>query len=867
MIATHMNGRLALTLVTTLFVMLICATGARAEEPYTGPVKEIASSVIGSEVNKATKGKICNILALEECQPGKLSTEPEPGGFRFTGGVAVNDDKASPQYGHVYVIDFSFRVQELAADGSFVSMFGWDVNRTKVGKGGATQQEMNVCTEAEIKAGGECQRGVEGSAPGQFGESQTSIAIDPASGTVYVTEEVKSETTGGVLTLGVRVQEFSAKGEWLGEIGKEVNLTKDGTPGATAEEKDICTQQEVNTKSVTCTGPAQYSFGSEPPANGTEPGVFPIGSEATVAAGGPEDLLYVGAGARIQEFAATSSSFKRQLPLEDPSTKKPTLARMIALDDSCQLQGLTEVTTPTCAHFDPSYGDLYVFYSESGGGTIIHKLGPNGVQLAEFPLRPRKLGATLFVRALAIDPLGRVLVSETEQEHGTSLAFGSLLDGATGRLITEFVPPNDTVPNALALNVSGDMYATAEQEVQVYTLVKVAALLASPAACVPGPEGQEADATLDCTLNGEANPEEVEGTKVFFQWGPAEAFGESTPIQIICTTLCGKLPVAVSPVIIRGVRPNQPLYDRLAGYDKNVIAPELLTSETASVTTPTVVPRIVGPPSASFVGSSSAVLSGELNPENAPTEYFFEYGTQLAGYCEGALRTGTLKSAVYGTIGATLEARGLQPATVYRYRLCGTDAAGSSSPPPPAGEFTTAPAPVPQALTGAYSALGTTSATIAGTVNSDGQPATYTFELGVENGAATQYVIVFSGPVEASTNPVEKTLALTGLQPGTTYAYHIAIRSGYGESTGATLKFTTEGLPEVIPVPGSLALLPVPPYKFPVDRPTPRTVKCKHGYKRNRHGKCVKIASTKAGKTHRGKARKARHAHAVRRRA
>ena len=100
------------------------------------------------------------------------------------------------------------------------------------------------------------------------------------------------------------------------------------------------------------------------------------------------------------------------------------------------------------------------------------------------------------------------------------------------------------------------------------------------------------------------------------------------------------------------------------------------------------------------------------------------------------------------------------------------------------GTFTTGPAPVPRAATGVPSAVGTTSATISGTVDPDGQPATYSFELGVYNGASTQYGVVFSGPAGAEAVPVGESLAITGLQPGTTYAYRIEIASGYGTADG-----------------------------------------------------------------------------------
>jgi hypothetical protein len=179
------------------------------------------------------------------------------------------------------------------------------------------------------------------------------------------------------------------------------------------------------------------------------------------------------------------------------------------------------------------------------------------------------------------------------------------------------------------------------------------------------------------------------------------------------------------------------------------------------------------------------------------------------------------ESPAYGSIGTTLEATGLQPATTYRYRLYAVNKEGepavnaTGGKPVPEGEFETAPAPVLRATTGASSALSATSATISGAVDPDGPPATYTFELGIYNGANTQFGIVFSGLAGASVRPVEETLDLSGLQPGTTYAYRIKVASGYGTAMGATATFTTTGLPEVLVVQTALAQLPVPSIVFP----------------------------------------------------
>jgi hypothetical protein len=474
-------------------------------------------------------------------------------------------------------------------------------------------------------------------------------------------------------------------------------------------------------------------------------------------------------------------------------------------------------TTPTCVQFDPSYGDLYVVYY---GGTLVHKFNPTGEQVAEFALSARAENAELFfVVALAVDGSGRLAVSEREFGGRVALPFGSLLDGVTGRLVTEFPVLGSDQLGALAFSAGDEMYGSENVELLSYDPVPVAELLAAPGSCMAGAE-HVSDATFDCALNGEANPEEVPDTEVSFQWGATPKFGEATPVQVLCTSACGNALVAVAPAGVEGLAPNETVYYRLTGHDQNVTAPELLTSDATSLKTPAVVPRVLGSPSASFVSSSSAVLVGEVNPENAPTQYFFEYGSELGGYCEGALRTNTLQSAAYGQTAGTFEASGLQPETTYRYRLCATDTAGNATDETGKGEvrqgtFVTAPAAVPRAVTGSYTALGSSVATITGTVNPDGQPATYAFELGLYNAGETGYGVVFSGAAGAGSTPVEETLALTGLQPGTTYAYRVKVTSGYGTAYGATATFTTAGLPSVLVTPIPLALLAVPNISFP----------------------------------------------------
>ncbi len=211
----------------------------------------------------------------------------------------------------------------------------------------------------------------------------------------------------------------------------------------------------------------------------------------------------------------------------------------------------------------------------------------------------------------------------------------------------------------------------------------------------------------------------------------------------------------------------------------------------------------------------------------------------------------------YGTIGAALEITGLRPSTTYSYRLAaenentgGTEKLASVGP---VATFTTAPAPSPAASTGGHSTPTATGATVSATIEPDGAPVTYSFELGVYEGAATRYGVVSSASVEPGSGPVEVSLALTGLQPGTTYAYRIAISSGYIDNEthtleGQPLTFTTGGLPAVLQAPTELAQLPTPGIAFPVATGEPKAKKPAGGT--GRKHKNAKRRKAKAKKAH-----------------
>jgi DNA-binding beta-propeller fold protein YncE len=777
MIAGHINLRrpcaCALAVMATMIVTLISTTGARAAQ---APVKEILTGQIGREVNltevNAKAGpaleNVCTVESHNECKFGAASSEA--GGFLFPEGIAVDNAPAavSAEHDDIYVADTgNQRIQVFSASGTFVLTFGWDVNKTKDEEAGKSQAERDVCT---AKSKDTCQAGEAGAAAEQF-SSPTSVTVDPVTGNVYVEDFANW-----------RVQEFTATGEFVLMFGKEVNGT---TPG------NICTAKSHD----------QCKAGEQAAEEGAEPGAFDFESNQgnLLAVGGPEDLVYVGDRHSVQTFETDGTPAGEGIELGAIASGPGSYVSAIAVGQT---------------------GDVFVVDS---GQSVVYELDPAGDELNRFELTPRHLeaGAEIQIRGIALDPDGRLAV--IERERGAAVVpRGSLYEIETSglRTLTEFddeYPAESGEPRSaksIAFNSEGRADGLGASEVLSYAPLQVAELVAKPAPCKAGTDS-ETDATFECELKGEANPWGISGTQVWFQWGKTTALGAETAQQSLAT---GEAPLEVSS-LLKGLLPNATYYYRQAGEDQNVKAPELLHSETTSVATVAVAPRIVSEPSTPHIGAFSAVLFAELNPENANTTYQFQYGPcEELEHCSELAETESAQSSAYGAIGTVAEVSALLPSTLYRYRLIAKSSAGSVASD--TATFTTAPGPAVSAETAGASAVTSTGAVISGNVNPDGQSATYTFELGRYNGANTQFGIVYSGPAGAGASPVEESLALTGLQPGATYAYRIAIHSGNGAArgsafTGATQTFTTGGLPVVLPVQPGLMQLTVPNIAFP----------------------------------------------------
>jgi hypothetical protein len=300
-------------------------------------------------------------------------------------------------------------------------------------------------------------------------------------------------------------------------------------------------------------------------------------------------------------------------------------------------------------------------------------------------------------------------------------------------------------------------------------------------------------------------------------------------------------------------------------YSACVIAKNAVGSRAGSpisFTTKAIPPKVVSVAVVGAPGSSEATIEGHVLPGAQHAKCELEYGpTEAYG-----IRVPCKEDVGGSAATASAHITGLEPGTAYDYRLIVENASGPSAPGEGVGTFTTH---IPTPLLGAESAseVGASSATLAGTVATEGTRTRYWFEYGATE-ALGQSTPGGEVPAGAGAVPVTPE-AISGLTPDTVYHYRLRARNRWHEAFGPTQTFTTaSGSPITSPGGSELGvsltppmIQPLPPTPTPSATPTPtapkktakKVAKCKRGEKRE-HGRCLKIKKRAVEK--RGRARR-----------
>jgi hypothetical protein len=155
---------------------------------------------------------------------------------------------------------------------------------------------------------------------------------------------------------------------------------------------------------------------------------------------------------------------------------------------------------------------------------------------------------------------------------------------------------------------------------------------------------------------------------------------------------------------------------------------------------------------------------------------------------------------------------GLLPGETYHYALVAYNVVGVTIAPD--RTLTTLSATPPLVSTGGASRISQNTATLSGTVATNGLQTNYGFEIGTEPGSYGP-ATGLGGIGGAATETVSVTLG--ELQPGTTYFYRVSASNADGTAQGQAESFSTPGFPTLIAPPPSPPLIAAPNIAFPLE--------------------------------------------------
>jgi phosphodiesterase/alkaline phosphatase D-like protein len=366
-------------------------------------------------------------------------------------------------------------------------------------------------------------------------------------------------------------------------------------------------------------------------------------------------------------------------------------------------------------------------------------------------------------------------------EYGTDTSYGTTVTADQSPVASNFVVPVSKAITGLANNatyhfrvVGQNSGGTSYGNDMTFTTGAGAA----PTAVTNAATGV---GSTTATLNGTVNANNAD-TIVTFEYGldtgyGSIAFASQSPVS-------GSIDTAVS-VTINDLLPNTTYHYRVSATNINGTGNGADMTFTTLPLAPTATTN-----AASAVTTTGATLNGTVNANGDSTVVTFEYGTDT-NY--GTTVTATQSPVTGSTNTAVSRAiAGLTNGVTYHYRVVAVNAGGTTY----GADMTfTAGTTPPTAATNAATGIGSTSATLNGTVNANNSSTTVTFQYGT----STNYdrsVAATPGTVTGSSN-TSVNAAVSLLTPNMTYHFRVVAVNAGGTTYGADMTFTTGPGPAV----------------------------------------------------------------------
>ena len=289
-------------------------------------------------------------------------------------------------------------------------------------------------------------------------------------------------------------------------------------------------------------------------------------------------------------------------------------------------------------------------------------------------------------------------------------------------------------------------------------------------------------------VSGTVNPNGA-FTNYWYEFGQTPNLGSKTKSQTIGSGFVN----ITAPTYITGLAKNTIYYFRLVAENRyGAVSGSQYTFQTTSGTqAPTGNAPSSTTISATAVSRTAATLNGEVTPNQASTQYWFEYGKTVELGNTSAFSNvgdGANKTAV------SISLSELEPATTYYFRLNAQNQFGTVNgsilnfktigPVAPAS---------PSVKTTNATDINSSSATLHGTVNPNGANTNYWFEYSTDSLLGS---VLLSNTAQVSVGSGVSTISvdedISGLSSNTTYYFRLVAQNSQGTVRGEKQTFKTQ---------------------------------------------------------------------------
>jgi hypothetical protein len=338
---------------------------------------------------------------------------------------------------------------------------------------------------------------------------------------------------------------------------------------------------------------------------------------------------------------------------------------------------------PKAVAVSPINGDVYVADETVEGLVgVVDVFGPDVVVADTTVQAPAGLGQNGVALNGSVNPSGLPLTL-CEFEYGTSSSYGN---GASCEPdLAHIGSGNTSVP--VTTTLTGLKANTLYHYRLVATNANGSESTLDQTFLTPGPPRVSVSATVaspaklgqtNAMLFGQVNPDGRE-TTYSFEYGETESYGTSIP-DPAATVGDGEGPAAVPTAELTGLNIGKTYHYRI------VASNEYGTADSPDQQFTTVAAAVIEE-SVSNVAATSVTLEDEVNPLGIDTHYYYQYGsadcTASPSSCTNLPASPGLDigSGETSEEGQGIHLQGLQPGTVYHYRVIATNALGTVEGP------------------------------------------------------------------------------------------------------------------------------------------------------------------------------------------